>query len=118
MNSIKSNLSDGESHAIQCLPFRLSVSVVLLVPLLWFRHWLPSAVEDGRLIYSLNRLHHDRFRLTIIPDYNFDTRHFALDLRLTWAREHVMVAKMIVLAPLLDNLAQIELDAANWLSLR
>ncbi|MFZ0064432.1 MAG: M1 family aminopeptidase [Pyrinomonadaceae bacterium] len=48
-----------------------------------------------------------------IPDHNFDTRHIALNLRFDWEREQVIGTETIVLAPLVNNLARIELDAAN-----
>ena len=47
------------------------------------------------------------------PDHNFDTRHIALNLRFDWEREQVIGGEIIVLAPLVSNLARIELDAAN-----
>ena len=48
-----------------------------------------------------------------IPDHNFDTRHIALNLRFDWDTEQVIGTETIVLAPLVNNLNRIELDAAN-----
>ncbi|HMD80099.1 MAG TPA: hypothetical protein VKE92_02255, partial [Anaerolineales bacterium] len=48
-----------------------------------------------------------------IPDHNFDTRHIALNLRFDWDTEQVIGTETIILAPLVNNLDHIELDAAN-----
>jgi len=48
-----------------------------------------------------------------VPDHNFDTRHIALVLSFDWEREQLLGNETITLAPLLNNLHTIELDAAN-----
>lgn len=48
-----------------------------------------------------------------IPDHNFDTRHIALDLRFDWDRERVVGAETMAFKPLIKDLDNIELDAAN-----
>jgi aminopeptidase N len=48
-----------------------------------------------------------------IPDHNFDTLHIALDLRFDWEHEQLNGVETFVFKPLLGNLKQIELDAAE-----
>src|SRR5678815_3560540 len=48
-----------------------------------------------------------------LPDRNFDTRHIALNLHFDWEREQVIGTETIVLAPLVNDLTRVELDAAN-----
>lgn len=48
-----------------------------------------------------------------IPNHDFDTRHIALNLHFDWERERLIGTETILLAPLVNNLGQIELDAAN-----
>jgi len=48
-----------------------------------------------------------------IPSHDFDTQNIKLDLRFDWEREQALGTETITLAPLLANLRQVELDAAN-----
>jgi hypothetical protein len=48
-----------------------------------------------------------------IPNHDFDTLHVALDLRFDWERERVIGIETMVFRPLLEDLQNIELDAAN-----
>jgi aminopeptidase N len=48
-----------------------------------------------------------------IPDHNFDTRHIALDLRFDWDLERVIGIETMTFKPLIRDLGNIELDAAN-----
>ena len=48
-----------------------------------------------------------------LPDHDFDTRHIALNLTFDWEREQVIGTETIILAPLVTNLARVDLDAAN-----
>ncbi len=48
-----------------------------------------------------------------IPSHDFDTQNIKLDLRFDWEREQALGTETITLAPLLTNLRQVELDAAN-----
>jgi aminopeptidase N len=48
-----------------------------------------------------------------IPDHNFDTHHIALDLKFDWEHERLIGKEQISLAPLVADLKNIELDAAN-----
>jgi aminopeptidase N len=48
-----------------------------------------------------------------LPDRNFDTRHIALNLHFDWEREQVIGTETIVVAPLVNDLTRVELDAAN-----
>ncbi|MGH9897349.1 MAG: hypothetical protein ACRD4L_00660 [Pyrinomonadaceae bacterium] len=48
-----------------------------------------------------------------IPSRDFDTKHIKLELRFDWEREQAIGVETITLSPLLTNLRNIELDAAN-----
>jgi aminopeptidase N len=48
-----------------------------------------------------------------IPNHDFDTIHVALDLHFDWEREQLIGVETMVLRPLLRDLQNIELDAAN-----
>ncbi len=48
-----------------------------------------------------------------IPSHDFDTQNIKLDLQFDWEREQALGTETITLAPLLTNLRQVELDAAN-----
>lgn len=48
-----------------------------------------------------------------IPSRDFDTKHIKLDLRFDWEHEQAIGVETITLSPLLTNLHNIELDAAN-----
>ena len=48
-----------------------------------------------------------------IPNHDYDTLHIALDLRFDWERERVIGIETMVFRPLLKDLQNIEVDAAN-----
>jgi aminopeptidase N len=48
-----------------------------------------------------------------IPDHDFDTLHIALNLRFDWEHEQLNGVETFVFKPLVGNLKQIELDAAE-----
>jgi aminopeptidase N len=48
-----------------------------------------------------------------IPSRNYDTRNISLNLRFNWDKEQTLGTATISFAPLLDNLKQVEFDAAN-----
>ena len=48
-----------------------------------------------------------------IPDHNFDTHHIALELKFDWEHERIIGKEQISLSPLVADLKDIELDAAN-----
>jgi len=48
-----------------------------------------------------------------VPDHNYDTRHIALDLSFDWEREQAIGRETFIFSPLVSNLNDLQLDAAN-----
>jgi len=48
-----------------------------------------------------------------VPDHDFDTKHIALDLHFDWEHERAIGEETLVFSPLVTNLRQLQLDAAN-----
>src|SRR5882724_3127142 len=48
-----------------------------------------------------------------VPDHDYDTKHIALDLRFDWEREQALGHETLIFSPLVNNLRNVQLDAAN-----
>ena len=95
-------------------PLRFTRPVALLLVIV--TAWWPIQVSHARTIApQATQIQRSRpFPATqYVPDHDYDTKHIALDLHFDWERERLIGRETLMFSPLVNNLREVQLDAAN-----